>query len=172
MKILIFGQAGSGKSHYAEERLSALTGQPKIYAAMSPVVDDEMRQRVMRHRAMRAGRGFVTVEREGDLSGCEEIPAGSSVMIESLTAWTANVMFADGVKCRAEVVREIWGDLVGLLGRVRDVVIVADDVFSGGECEGLTEEYVRALAELAVRIGGIADEVTEVVAGVCVRYKP
>ncbi len=172
MLILIFGQSGSGKSRYAEERLSKLSGKPKIYIAMSQVVDEEMRERVRNHQAMRAGRGFLTVERTMDLSSAK-IPEGSSIMVESLTAWTANVMFADGeAKLSGHVVKEIFADFTALLGRVRDVVIVVDDIFSdGGGYDALTEEYVRALAELTVKIAGIADEVVEVIAGMPATYK-
>lgn len=171
MLILISGQGGSGKSRYAEDRLSEFSGSPKIYAAMSQVNDEEMRERVRNHQAMRAERGFLTVERMMNLSGAE-IPACSSIMVESLTAWTANVMFADGeAKSSGNVVREIFADFTALLGRVRDAVIVADDIFSdGGGYDALTEEYVRALAELTVKIAGIADEVVEVIAGIPITY--
>ena len=172
MLILISGGAASGKSRYAESRLSELDGQPKIYVAVSEVYDEEMRERVKIHQAMRAGRGFLTIERTRDL-GEAEIPAGSSVMIESLTAWAANEMFAaESVREGGHVVRKILADLSVIRGRVRDIVIVADDIFSdGGGYDDLTEEYVRTLAELTVRIAAFADEVTEVVSGLNVCYK-
>lgn len=172
MLILISGGAASGKSRYAESRLSELKGQPKIYAAMSEVYDEEMRERVKIHQAMRAGKGFLTLERTRGL-GEANIPAGSSVMIESLTAWAANEMFAaEGVRDGGHVAGKVLADLSVILGRVRDVVIVADDIFSdGGGYDSLTEEYVRTLAELTVRIAAIADEVTEVVSGLNVCYK-
>ena len=55
---------------------------------------------------------------------------------------------------------------------MRDAVIVVDDIFSdGGGYDALTEEYVRALAKLTVKIAGIADEVVEVIAGMPITYK-
>ncbi|MBQ6001292.1 MAG: bifunctional adenosylcobinamide kinase/adenosylcobinamide-phosphate guanylyltransferase, partial [Synergistaceae bacterium] len=111
-------------------------------------------------------------ERTRDLGGVN-IPAGSSVMIESLTAWTANEMFtADGVKGSGHVVGKVLADLSVIMERANDVVIVADDIFSdGGEYDSLTESYVKALAELTVRIAGVADEVIEVISGLQVSYK-
>ena len=54
---------------------------------------------------------------------------------------------------------------------VKDVVIVADDVFSdGGGYGSLTEEYVKALAELTVKIAETSDEVIEVFAGKPITY--
>ena len=170
--ILIFGGASSGKSRYAELRLSELSGQPKIYMAVSEVYDDEMRERVRIHQAMRADKGFLTIERTRDLGGAN-IPAGSSVMIESLTAWAANEMFtAEGVKDSGHVVGKVLADLSVIMERANDVVIVADDIFSdGGEYDSLTENYVKTLAELTVKIAGVSDEVTEVISGLPVSYK-
>ena len=172
MLILIFGSASSGKSRYAESRLSELPGSPKIYAAVSEVYDDEMRERVRIHQAMRAGKGFLTIERPKNLAGMN-IPAGASVMIESLTAWTANEMFSpEGVKSPGHVAGKVYGDLRVIMSRVKGAVIVADDIFSdGGEYDALTENYVKALADLLAKIAAEADEVIEIIAGMPVFYK-
>lgn len=172
MLILICGQADSGKSLYAETRLSEFSSSPKIYAAMSKVVDEEMRERVRKHQAMRSGKGFVTVERTENL-GELEFSAGSALMIESLTAWTANEMFTEtGIRDSGHVVTKILADLSKVRESVRDVVIVSDDIFSDGrEYDSLTEEYVRALAELTIKIAEIADEVVEFVSGMPLKLK-
>ena len=172
MLILICGQADSGKSLYAETRLSEFRSSPKIYAAMSKIVDEEMRERVKKHQAMRSGKGFITVEKTQNL-GRLEIPAGSAIMIESLTAWAANEMFTEtGVKESGHVVTKILSDLSRLLEHAENIVIVSDDIFSDGvEYDALTEEYVKTLALLTVKIAEIADEVVEFVSGFALRLK-
>ena len=172
MLILISGQADSGKSLYAETRLSEFRSSPKIYAAMSKIVDEEMRERVKKHQAMRSGKGFITVEKTQNL-GRLEIPTGSAIMIESLTAWTANEMFTEtGVKESGHVVTKILSDLSRLLEHAENIVIVSDDIFSDGvEYDALTEEYVKTLALLTVKIAEIADEVVEFVSGFALRLK-
>ena len=170
--ILISGQADSGKSLYAETRLSEFRSSPKIYVAMSKIVDEEMRERVKKHQAMRSGKGFITVEKTENL-GQLEIPVGSAIMIESLTAWTANEMFTEtGVKESGHVVTKILSDLSRLLEHAENIVIVSDDIFSDGvEYDALTEEYVKTLALLTVKIAEIADEVVEFVSGFALRLK-
>ena len=172
MLILISGQADSGKSLYAETRLSEFRSSPKIYLAMSKIVDEEMRERVKKHQAMRSGKGFITVEKTQNL-GRLEIPTGSAIMIESLTAWTANEMFTEtGVKESGHVVTKILSDLSRLLEHAENIVIVSDDIFSDGvEYDALTEEYVKTLALLTVKIAEIADEVVEFVSGFALRLK-
>ena len=172
MITLIFGEASSGKSRYAESRLSESNGSPKIYMAVSEVYDDEMRERVKIHQAMRKDKGFLTIEQPRDL-GAAKIPAGSSVMIESLTAWTANEMFtAEGVKDPGHVMNKILADLLVIAGRVYDVFIVADNIFCDcEEYDSLTEDYVKTLADLVRKIAADADEVVECVSGLNVCYK-
>ena len=169
MITLIFGEASSGKSRYAESRLSESNGSPKIYMAVSEVYDEEMRERVKIHQAMRAGKGFMTIEQPRDL-GAAKIPAGSSVMIESLTAWTANEMFtAEGVK---DVVKKILADLSVIAGEVYNLFIVVDNIFCDGEeYDPLTEDYVKTLADLVRKIAAAADEVIEIVSGLPVIWK-
>ena len=75
MLILVSGGAASGKSAFAEELLVKGGAAPRIYLATMELRDAESRERAQRHRRMRAGKDFITVERPLDLAGLE-IPEG------------------------------------------------------------------------------------------------
>ena len=61
MMVLVTGGASSGKSAFAEHVALSLPG-PHIYAATMRHGDGETEARIARHRAMREGKGFETVE--------------------------------------------------------------------------------------------------------------
>ena len=173
MFIFISGMTRSGKSRYAELRTSELgRGLPKIYVAAAEIQphDSEMLRRVELHRERRKGMGFTTIERYRNLGGLE-IPEGACVLIESLTVWTANEMFTDsGVNHNAG--EKIYSDFMSIYRRAKNIVLVSDDVFSDGiKYDPLTEEYLRTLGELHVKLAAIADEVVEVVSGLPLKYK-
>ena len=66
MIILLTGGSGCGKSHFAE-KICVSHDMPRYYiAAMKPSGSDGL-QKIDKHRAMRAGKGFVTYERYTDL---------------------------------------------------------------------------------------------------------
>ena len=62
MLILVSGGSASGKSEFAEGLVTASGLETRAYLATMQVWDAESERRVERHRRMRAGKGFVTVE--------------------------------------------------------------------------------------------------------------
>lgn len=69
MITLIIGGSGSGKSAYAEDYvLAAAADLPKYYIATMQVYDVEGERKVERHRRLRAGKGFVTIEQPTDIA--------------------------------------------------------------------------------------------------------
>ncbi len=62
---LILGGARSGKSSYAEKRAKELGGDNVLYVATSQIKDDEMRERVDKHRSDRPS-AWETVEAPRD----------------------------------------------------------------------------------------------------------
>ena len=173
MFIFIAGMTRSCKSQYAELRAAELgKNSPKIYVATAEIFDDdlEMLARVESHKARRKGMGFRTIERYRDL-GVLEIPENACVLIESLTVWTANEMFRGG-NVNHSAVEKVYNDFMSIYSRVKDILLVSDDVFSDGmEYDPLTEEYMRILGGLHVKLAAAADEVIEVVSGLPVFYK-
>ena len=83
---LITGGSGSGKSVYAENWLIRQGGReacgkekPFLYIATMRPFGQESRQKIMRHRNQRAGKGFATLECYQDLEA-QMKEAGSTVM--------------------------------------------------------------------------------------------
>lgn len=63
MFVLIIGTPDSGKSERAERLISDLAGDyPKFYIATMIPYGEEGKSRVEKHRAMREGKGFETIE--------------------------------------------------------------------------------------------------------------
>ena len=88
----VLGGARSGKSAYAE---SLVAGPGAVYVATAEAVDDEMGERIARHRARR-GEGWTTVEAPLDLAAAlrTHAPGASGVLVDCLTVWLGNLMHA------------------------------------------------------------------------------
>ncbi|MBB3109489.1 adenosylcobinamide kinase/adenosylcobinamide-phosphate guanylyltransferase [Paenibacillus phyllosphaerae] len=99
MAIFITGGARSGKSDFAE-RYAMRLGTRGIYIATSQIWDEEMRERVEQHRAIReqSGYSWSTVEEPYRLADClKELQAqhvsGTErpvVLVDCLTLWLSN----------------------------------------------------------------------------------
>lgn len=180
MFVLVTGGSGSGKSEYAENRVLEMGQGRRIYIATMMCFDEESKKRVARHRAMRRGKGFQTVERYRDLKGVDlsgrdpdpgagpEKMTGTSltVLLECMSNLTANEMFdPEGAKELAS--EEIKTGIDRLLGKCDNLVVVTNEVFSDGLIyDPGTAEYQRVLGEINCYMASRADEVVEVVYGI------
>lgn len=181
MFVLITGGSCSGKSAYAEERIRAFRAEMNIYLATMQVYDEESKARVIRHRKMRAGKDFHTVERPFDLPECfseiGDLTEGgkkkSALLLECLSNLAANEMFRGTEIIPAETVTEkITREVLSLMDMVDDLVIVTNNIFEdGGSYDETTLSYMRALGETGAALAKEADEVFEVVCGIPVRMK-
>jgi adenosylcobinamide kinase/adenosylcobinamide-phosphate guanylyltransferase len=89
---LVLGGARSGKSSFAEG-LARQHGGPRTYIATAEAFDDEMRQRIARHRAQRAGDGWQTIE--APLDPAAVLPREGLVLLDCVTVWLGNLMHHD-----------------------------------------------------------------------------
>ena len=68
--ILIVGTPDSGKSVKAEEvALDLSLDTTRIYLATMIPYGEEGVARINKHKALRAGKGFITIERPRDIAG-------------------------------------------------------------------------------------------------------
>lgn len=189
MLHMVYGGSASGKSSYAESIAMSLQGDGRLLyiATMYPYkwgkaeLDPETMQRIERHRAMRADKGFDTVECYRHV---EHIVAKRQdvLLLECMSNLLANEMYLEpdanagsGMsKTMSPVSKKIVQALVALSARVQDVVIVTNDVFSDGgnlTYDESTREYVKNLAQINCALAREAATVTEVVCGIPVKIK-
>ena len=170
MIVLVTGGSGSGKSAFAEDRVLSFGEARRIYIATMYPFDMESKKRVHRHRNMRAGKGFETVECYTNLKDLL-LPKDSVILLECMSNLVANEMFQkDGAK--EHTVEEILEGIREIAGYVRHLVIVTNEIFSEAAIyEGETETYRKYLGEINRCLGEMADEVYEVVYGIplCVK---
>lgn len=87
---LVLGGARSGKSRFAEGLARGFCGG-KTYVATAEPFDEEMRQRIEKHREQRAGDGWRTVE--APLDPASPIRAAQGlVLLDCVTVWLGNLM--------------------------------------------------------------------------------
>lgn len=168
MVTLVYGGSGSGKSELAESLVVASSNRNRLYIATMAVWDEEGRRRVERHRRLRAGKGFSTLERTHDLLHAE-LPEGSIALLEDLT----NLFMGEwyGVGKEGAIERTMEG-ISYLADRAEDVILVGNDLFSDGIFYGEEmEEYLTALAALHRQLAAKADTVIEVVCGLPIIHK-
>jgi adenosyl cobinamide kinase/adenosyl cobinamide phosphate guanylyltransferase len=89
--VLLLGGARSGKSQLAVE-LAAQSGRAVAFVATAEAGDEEMRDRIARHRADRP-RHWQTIEAPRDLIGMLACTAPDDcVVIDCLSLWIANLL--------------------------------------------------------------------------------
>jgi adenosylcobinamide kinase/adenosylcobinamide-phosphate guanylyltransferase len=91
--VLVTGGGRSGKSSYAERLAEQMTG-PHVFLATAVPFDDELKERVLRHRESRAGKGWTTVEEPLALArALRECPSPATVLVDCLTLWVNNLLW-------------------------------------------------------------------------------
>lgn len=169
MLILVSGGASSGKSAFAEELIVRSGRKERLYLATMQVWDKESERRVARHRAMRADKGFETVERPLDLAGLS-LPPGSAVLLEDLTNLTANEYF--GPQGPEGALERLTAGLRQTVQTAALVVAVTGELFSDGVAyDPETARYLACLARLNRAAAAQAEQVYEVVCGIPIPWK-
>ena len=170
MMILVTGGSGSGKSAFAEDCVVSFGEKDRIYIATMYPFDEESKKRVQRHRKMRQGKGFETIECYTGLDKVK-VPENCTVLLECMSNLTANEMFReDGA--HENTVEAVLNGVRNLREQAENLVNVTNEIFSEAAAyQGETETYQEYLGKINQKIGALADKVVEVVYGIPVYHK-
>ena len=94
MLILVTGGAASGKSAHAERLVCEAAPSSRLYLATMQPFGAAAQARIARHRALRQGKGFETIERPLGLQSLTLARQYDGMLLEDLGNLLANEMFA------------------------------------------------------------------------------
>jgi len=154
----ITGGARSGKSRYALDLVGGYA-RPAFIATAEPF-DDEMRDRIRRHREEREER-FFTIEEPLDLAGAlRRLPPGTDIaVVDCLTVWLGNLLHR-GLEGEVEAFLEVLSDVPCPL------VVVSNEVgFGGIAMSPLGREFADRLGRLNQEVAARADRAVMIVSG-------
>ena len=171
MLELVTGGSGSGKSAYAESRICEWNRQgpnPLFYIATMYPYGEETEKKIERHRILRKGKGFETLEWYTGLKQHLEDGSlkGADVLLECMSNLVANEMYMEsGAGCYAD--QAILEGIRELNQQCSNLVIVTNEVFSESVPDSPEmKEYKRILGKINREIATMADQVTEVIYGI------
>jgi adenosylcobinamide kinase/adenosylcobinamide-phosphate guanylyltransferase len=163
--ILVLGGVRSGKSRYAQ-RLAQQCARVKFVATAERRHDEEMRQKIERHRAERPTH-WTTVEEPIALGRVVEtsVEDSDAILIDCLTLFGSNLMEkykGDDASLNARV-DELCA---ALKASTRKVILVSNEVGSGVvPAYELGRRFRDLVGEINQRVAAVADTVLLMVAG-------
>lgn len=173
--ILILGGARSGKSTLAERLAEGEGGDAVLFVATAQAWDDDMRQRIARHRADRPA-AWRTLEEPLALAEALRGAAGSApvVVIDCLTLWVSNLLLRHEEDPEAE--RRIVEEAQALLAVHREQeatwIVVSNEVGLGVvPPTSLGRRYRDALGRVNQLVAAAADDACLLVAGLAMPLK-
>lgn len=165
--ILFLGGARSGKSRIAQEQAESGSHE-LVYIATAEALDDEMTDRIGRHRADRGPR-WRTVECPIGLAATieSESGAGRLLLVDCLTLWLSNLMFGDH-----DIDAAAAGLVAALKASPSTVMLVSNEVGGGIVPENaLARRFRDEAGRLNQAIAAAADTVYLVAAGLTLKLK-
>jgi len=165
--LFVLGGARSGKSRYALNRAEALPGE-LLFVATAQALDNEMDSRIARHREERGPR-WRTIEEPVDLAAVVRADARADrvLLIDCLTLWASNLMFAD------RDIDTATGALVAALSEAQGpVILVANEVGLGIVPDNALARRFRDVAGIVNQaVAACVDEAVFMAAGMPMRLK-
>lgn len=127
---VLTGGARSGKSA-AASAAAAATGAPVVFVATAEPGDEDIAERIERHRTDRP-TGWTTLEAPQDLAAAvASVDPDATLVIDCLGLWVTNRMLADPPPAGDELVEQAAGLAHELAARPGQALVVTNEVGSG-----------------------------------------
>ena len=164
MIYLISGSSGSGKSLFAENISCSFAGR-KLYLATMEKESGASKKRIEKHRLMRQGKGFETIEKEKDYVNLN-LSDYNIILLECLSNLAANHIYKGGNK------DTFYKDVDYLINNSKNIIFVTNDIsYCAISYDEEVYKYMKILNKAACCIAEKADTVIEVVAGIPIYHK-
>lgn len=178
--VFISGGARSGKSAFAEKLVTAQKKQ-SVYIASGVAFDNEMHERIGKHKEDRANDNWRTIEQPVNLHEVlPQLQTGDAVLWDCMTTWLANEMY-EGFEtlacwkkpgCLEKKVGRMLETIEQMAERVSLIVIVSNEVLDEWADYGAgTEYYRRAIGKAHQQLVRFADIAIEVEGGLAEVWK-
>jgi adenosylcobinamide kinase/adenosylcobinamide-phosphate guanylyltransferase len=170
--VLILGGVRSGKSSYAQQLASEDGGQV-LFLATAEAGDNEMKQRIAKHKSSRPA-SWTTIEEPLDIASALKAKSATAdlVLIDCITVWLSNLLLHENGVTEEEMLAEIDKLLNAYKRGKASYIIVSGEVGMGIVPEYPLGRVFRDLLGLAnQRLAAKADRVVLMVAGIPVVVK-
>ena len=159
--ILITGGSRSGKSRMALDLAREL--EPKIFVATAEPRDEEMKERILRHRLER-GNGWLTIEEPYLLKEVLVQNQTGVMVVDCLTLWLSNALERTSAQAEIASASEDW--LRAARSRNSTTILVTNEVGMGIVPSTSSGRTFRDLCgALNQRMASAADKVIFMVSG-------
>ena len=168
------GTPDSGKSALAEGLAADSGRSERYYLATMKICDAESARRMLRHRRLREGKGFVTIELPYAVDRALaylKTPGDAVVLLECLSNLTGNemhdnperaVLCQPGMEDPGAFVCQVLEDIRTLAAGVGDLIIVTNEYEQDDAYDEDTKLYLRLCHMLNGALSTLADHVIDV----------
>jgi adenosylcobinamide kinase/adenosylcobinamide-phosphate guanylyltransferase len=169
MIAFIIGGIKSGKTKFALKKAEELNNGKLYYIATARAVDEEMKERIERHKRER-GEKWITIEEPIEVDGVlKKIPKGSVIIIDCLTTWLTNLLIEN------YDVEEKTNKLLDILLKIKtdlDLFLISNEVGLGIIPDNpLARKFIDLSGNLHQKVAQIADEVYFILCGCEIKVK-
>lgn len=176
MVTLIIGVPDSGKSILAEGLAVKYAGEHrKYYIATMVAFDEKGRNRIEKHRNLRKGKGFYTLECPVDVhSVTDSIVGDATVLLECMSNLIGNEIYAE--KNREKSSQELQEEILTEIRKLRDgcenlVIVTNEFPLQDSTYDNETRYYVSMIHEINLGLRELSQEIYEYTEGEWIRHE-